>query len=115
MNHKQNETLGGIVLISMGVAAMLSFSDVDILGLSPWLMWGLLIPVIGGLSIVYQQLQANGGRIDGRFLRQNLWVFFPLVIAAFFIFNLNWSLLGGIVFIGIGLSLLLGQNDEKVA
>ncbi len=113
MKNNQNQVIGGIVLITMGVAAILSFSGIDILGLSPWLVWGLLVPIMGGLVMAYQRLQENGGRIDGRFLQQNLWLLFPLVIAVFFLFNINWAYFGALFFIGGGVMLLVGQGSEK--
>lgn len=113
MKNNHNQVIGGIVLITMGLAAIINFSGIDILGLSPWLVWGLLVPVMAGLVIAYQRLQENGGRIDGRFLQQNLWLLFPLVIALFFIFNINWAYMGAVLFIGFGFMLLVGQGSEK--
>ena len=111
--QKQSNVIGGIVLISMGIVMVLNNNGIAIMGVSPWLVWGLFLPVMAGLLMAYHRLQENGGHLDGRFLRQNLWVLFPLVIAAFVLFNLNWTYLSVIFFIGIGLSMMVGQTSKE--
>lgn len=113
MQTKTYQTIGGIVIITLGLAALLSFSNITILGWSPWLVWGLLVPALSGLVIGYQRWQENGRQLDFKLFKQNFWLLSPLVIAIFFLFRLNWAYLGAIFFIGVGVALLLGQRNQK--
>jgi cell division protein FtsW (lipid II flippase) len=107
--QRRNQLFVGSAIILMGLAMALSFAGVMINGQSPWVVFGILIPAVWALLFAWEHYWQHG-RV---FEFGTTWVFIPLCVAIFLIFNLNWAYLGAIVIILVGLSFLFGKGETK--
>jgi hypothetical protein len=97
--------IGGAVLIALGIILLLSY-----LGnfyLENWWALFILIPAIGAFGNAWRTYQQEGNRLTASARGSLIGGSILVLITAIFLFNLNWALLGPIILIVIGLTLLL--------
>jgi len=97
--------IGGAVLIALGIILLLSY-----LGnfyLENWWALFILIPAIGAFGNAWRTYQQEGHRLTASARGSLIGGSILVLITAIFLFNLNWVLLGPIILIVIGLTLLL--------
>jgi hypothetical protein len=97
--------IGGAVLIALGIILLLS--SLGSFYLENWWALFILIPAIGAFGNAWRTYQAEGHRLTAPARGSLIGGSILLLITAIFLFNLNWALLGPIILIVIGLTLLL--------
>ena len=99
----------GVVLIGLGVVFILQ--NAGALYLQNWWALFILIPALGSFGASYAEYRNNGGRLNSRVRGSVLSGFVFTAVAAFFLFNLNISLLLPAILILAG----AGHADQLVA
>lgn len=107
--QRRNQLFIGAAIILIGAAMALSFANINIRGQSPWLIFSLFISAVWALIFGYEHYWQHGRVLD--FCA--IWVFFPLIIAIFVLFNLNWIYFSVIAIVLVGLSFIFGRQVIK--
>lgn len=98
--------VGGAILIGLGLLLMLQN-----LGISPiienWWALFILIPAVGAFARAWSAYQSAGGRITAQARASFLGGLILTMIAAIFLLELNWIILGPVLLILAGAGLLL--------
>jgi hypothetical protein len=98
--------LGGAILIGVGLILMLQNLGYTLINLTNWWALFILLPAIGAFGAAWRSYQVDGRLSMGA--RSSLVGGLILVlIAAIFLFGLDWGLLGPVVIILAGAGLLL--------
>ena len=99
----KNSWIGGAVLILIGVVLLLQ--NFGGMALQNWWALFILIPALGAFANAWRTYQEAGGHLTGAARSSLLGGFILTMVAAIFLFNLNWTLLGPILLIlaGIGI------------
>jgi hypothetical protein len=97
--------IGGAVLIALGVILLLS--SLGSFYLENWWALFILIPAIGAFGNAWRAYQTEGHRLTASARGSLIGGSILILITAIFLFNLNWALLGPIILIVIGVTLLL--------
>ena len=97
--------LGGIAIILVGL--LLLAQNMNMLYLQNWWALFILLPALGSFAAAWGMVRSAGGHFN-KYARSAVisGVLFTLA-AGMFLFNLNWSLLGPILLVLAGISLLL--------
>jgi len=97
--------IGGAVLILLGVVFLLqNVSDFE---LHNWWALFILIPAAGAFSRAWTTYQSEGGRFTSQARGSLFGGVILLMVAAAFLFSLNWSLLFPVLLMLAGASLLI--------
>ena len=101
--RSRNSWIGGAVLILIGVILLLQNLGKTVL--ENWWALFILIPALGAFANAWRSYQEAGGHLTGSARGSLLGGFILTMVAAIFLFNLNWALLGPILLIlaGIGI------------
>jgi len=97
--------IGGAVLIVIGLVFL--FQNLTGFSLENWWALFILIPAIGAFSNAWRNYQDAGGRMTSRVRGAMIGGFILLLVAAMFLFNLNWVIFGPLMLILVGVGLLL--------
>ena len=105
--------MGGIILIIVGLVFLLR--ELNVLELNNWWALFMLIPVVSLLNNAWSAFRAHERMTQGS-LRSLSWAFLIGLIAAVFLFDLDWDFIWPVMLIGFGLNMVIGQalasNDE---
>lgn len=98
----------GAVFILLGV--LLIFQNMGAITLNNWWALFILIPAAGSFGAAWNIFNNNGGELSAAVIGPSLagLVFTALTVVFLLELNLNWSLVGPIVLILIGASMLIG-------
>ena len=95
----------GVVLVLIGALVLLQ--NFHLLTLNNWWALFILIPAIGALVGAWRAIKVSGGKFT-RAARGELTVGIVLIlITAFFLFNLNWSIWGPILIVLAGVAIII--------
>jgi len=100
--------VGGAILIALGVLLLAQ----NMMGfyLHNWWALFILIPAAGAFGRALTQYRSAGGRVTGQARGSFLGGIILTLVAATFLFGLSWTILGPIVLVLIGVSLLMGAT-----
>jgi len=98
-----NSWIGGAVLILIGLVLLLQ--NFGKMALQNWWALFILIPALGAFANAWRTYQQADGHLTGAARSSLLGGFILTMVAAVFLFNLNWALLGPVLLIlaGIGI------------
>ena len=96
--------IGGAILILLGLVFLLQ--NMGVLSLDNWWALFILIPAFGSFSAAWGQYQA-AGRLTAGARGSLIGGLFLSMVAAAFLFELNWAFLWPVFLIAGGLALLL--------
>ena len=100
-----NAWLGGAILIVLGLVFL--FQNLGTFELENWWALFILIPAVGAYGAAWRSYQDSGGSLTSA-ARGSLFTGFVLtMVAAIFLFNLNWTILGPVLIILVGVGLLV--------
>ena len=94
----------GAVLILVGIFTMLQ--NMTAFQLNNWWALFILIPAVGAFGNAWRAYQ-SGGTLSGPARASLISGFILTMVAAVFLFNLNWNILGPILLILAGIGLLV--------
>lgn len=99
----RNSWIGGVVLILIG--AVLLLQNLGKMVFENWWALFILIPALGAFANAWRTYQEAGGHLTGAARSSLLGGFILTMVAAIFLLNLNWTLLGPVLLIlaGIGI------------
>ena len=97
--------LGGIAIILLGL--ILLAQNMNILIVQNWWALFILLPALGSFTTAWRMIQSNEGHFT-KYARAAIisGVMFTLA-AGMFLFNLNWTLMGPLMLVLAGISLLV--------
>lgn len=96
--------LGAILIAAGGILMLQNFGTVVI---SNWWALFILIPAVGAFGNAWRSYQNAGGRLSGSARGSLISGLVLTLVAALFLFNLDWGTFGPILLILGGLGLLL--------
>jgi hypothetical protein len=103
-NRSGTWILGGI-LVLLGIVFLLqNFMNISF---GNWWALFILIPAFGSFNNAYRSYNDAGKQITPHARSSFMWGILLSLITAILLFNLNWSLLGPVVLILLGLGILL--------
>lgn len=97
--------IGGAILILLGLIFLLR--NFGIFDLHNWWALFILIPAIASLANAWRIYQANGNHMTAAVRGPTIGGLILVLVAAAFLFDLNWGLLWPVILIVIGLAALL--------
>ncbi len=97
--------IGGTVLIILGVVFLLQ--NLGAFALENWWALFILIPAVGSFGNAWREYQGAGGYLTPSARGSMIGGLVLTMVAAIFLFNLNWGLLGPILIILAGTAILL--------
>ena len=97
--------VGGVVLIILGIVFLLQ--ETGAFSLENWWALFILIPAVGAFGRARRHYQDAGGRITAGVRSALIGGLVLIVIAAAFLFNLNWGLLGPVLILLVGVGMLI--------
>ena len=98
--HVAGQRFAGIMMIATGIIFMLSMSDFDIFGYSPWILMALL-PVLWSLGTAVKHL-IEDGRVTLRVIIPLLLAFVPFLFVGLAMMGLNLGQYWWVIAIGMG-------------
>jgi Flp pilus assembly protein TadB len=106
-----NAWIPGVILVLVGVFLMMQNLGARIF--NNWWALFILIPALGAFANAWRAYQEAGRQLTNG-ARNSLFGGLILTwVAAMFLFNLNWSLLGPILLIVIGIGIFLNVSLQK--
>lgn len=102
--------MGGVVLILVGVVFLLQ--QTAGINLQNWWALFILIPAVMALGAAWNMYRADG-RLSPRVLGTAAGSLFPLLIAAIFLFGLDWGSVWPVFLIVAGIGGLLGRGAGR--
>jgi hypothetical protein len=96
--------VAGAVLIMIGIFIMLD--NLTGFTFDNWWALFILIPALGTFGNAWRAYQ-NDGRLSGQARASLISGIFLTMVTAFFLFNLNWTILGPVLLILAGMGILL--------
>jgi hypothetical protein len=97
--------VGGAILILVGIVLMLN--NLGTLALENWWALFILIPAVGAFGNAWRAYQAAGGHLNAQARGSLIGGLVLTMVAAVFLFNLNWGIAGPVLLILGGVGLLL--------
>jgi hypothetical protein len=97
--------IGGAILIALGIIFLLQ--NLGAATLENWWALFILIPAVGAFGNAWRSYQAAGGHLTASARGSLIGGFALTMVAAIFLFNLSWGLLGPLLIILVGIGLLL--------
>lgn len=97
--------VGGVALIILGVVFLLQ--NTAAFALENWWALFILIPALGAFERAWRHYQEAGGRLTASVRSALLGGLVLIVVAAAFLFNLEWGLLGPVLILLVGIALLI--------
>ncbi len=97
--------VGGVILIILGVVFLLQ--ETGTFALENWWALFILIPAVGAFGRAWRHYQDAGGRITAGVRSSLIGGLVLTVVSAAFLFNLDWGLLGPVLILLAGISLLI--------
>ena len=97
--------VGGVVLIVLGIVFLLQ--NTGAFSLENWWALFILIPALGAFGRARSNYQDAGGRLTAAVRSALMGGVVLTVVAAAFLFNLNWGLLGPVLILLAGIGLLI--------
>ena len=99
---------GGVILIVIGVVFLLANIGAISLGHN-WWAWFILLGTLGAWSSAWTIYQRNGHRVTRAVTGPFIGGMFPLLVAAIFLFDLNWGMIWPVFLIIAGLAALVNS------
>lgn len=106
--REERSTTTAVVLIVAGAALLLGRGFG--FRLENWWALFLLIPAAASLGTAYRAYRASDGRLDRSVSAPALSGAILLLVAAVFLFGLDWSLMGAVIIILVGAAMLLRRG-----
>lgn len=106
-----NRNITAVVLIVVG--AVLLAGRTFGAGIDNWWALFILIPAFGALSTAWRAYQKHDGEVTNEVMGPGVTGIVLLVVAGVFLFDLDWSLMGGVVIILIGAALLIRNRSKQ--
>jgi len=101
--------VAGVILIVIGGAFLMQNMGTFRFPFMNWWALFILIPALGSLDRAYRAYKNAGNQLT-RFARNSMFVGLILtIVAALFIFNLNWTFYGPLLLILVGLGVLVNS------
>ena len=100
--------IGGAILIVLGIVFLMQ--NLGSFYLNNWWALFILIPAIGAFMAAWRTYQAAGGRLTAASRGSMIGGLVLTMIAAIFLFNLNWTWFGPALIILAGIGLLLNAT-----
>ena len=97
--------VGGAILVILGIVFLLQ--NMGAFVLNNWWALFILIPAIGAFAAAWRNYQDAGGRLTGAARGSLIGGVVLTMVAAVFLFNLNWTVAGPVLIILAGIGLLL--------
>ncbi len=97
--------VGGAILVILGLVFLLQ--NMGIFVVNNWWALFILLPAIGAFAAAWRNYQAAGNRLTGAARGSLIGGVVLTMVAAAFLFNLNWPVVGPILIILAGIGLLL--------
>jgi hypothetical protein len=97
--------IGGTILIALGLIILLQ--NLDLFAFDNWWALFILIPAIGAFGAAWRNYVAAGRRLTGPARGSLLGGLVMTLVAAVFLFGLNWGILGPVLVILVGAGILL--------
>ena len=97
--------IGGAILIILGLVFLLQ--NMGAFVLNNWWALFILIPAIGAFGAAWRTYQTAGGRLTAASRGSLISGFVLTMVAAVFLFNLNWTVVGPVLIILAGIALLM--------
>jgi hypothetical protein len=101
--------IGGGLLIVIGVAFLLQNLGALTLGGNWWALF-ILIPAVGAFAAAWRSYQNAGGHLNAAARGSLIGGLILTMVAAIFLFNLNWGLLGPVLLVLAGIGILLNTS-----
>jgi hypothetical protein len=103
--------IGGLLLIALGVIFLLQNQGITILNnLQNWWALFILIPAVGAFANAWRAFNQAGGRLNAAARGSLIGGLILTMVAAIFLFNLDWGLLGPVLIILVGAGVLLNTT-----
>lgn len=96
---------GGAILIILGIIFLLQ--NMGALALENWWALFILLPAVGAFGNAWRAYQNSGGRLTAPARGSLIGGLVLTMIAAVFLFNLQWGILGPVILILAGIGILL--------
>jgi hypothetical protein len=103
--------VGGAILIVLGLVFLMQ--NLGVLALNNWWALFILIPAIGSFTAAWRTYQNAGGRLTAASRGSLIGGLVLTMIAAVFLFNLNWAWFGPVLIILAGIGLLLNATLQS--
>jgi cation transport ATPase len=100
-----NSWIGGVVLILVGIFLLLQNLGASLL--NNWWALFILIPALGAFANAWRAYQEAGGHLTASARSSLFGGLILTLVAAIFLFNLSWGLLGPILLILIGIGIFV--------
>jgi hypothetical protein len=97
--------IGGAVLIALGIIILLQ--NLNALTFDNWWALFILVPAVGAFGAAWRNYQEAGRRLTAPVRASIIGGLALTLVAATFLFSLDWGILGPIIIILVGLVLLL--------
>ena len=97
--------VGGAILVILGLVFLLQ--NMGIFVVNNWWALFILLPAIGAFAAAWRNYQTAGNRLTGAARGSLIGGVVLTMVAAAFLFNLNWPVVGPILIILAGIGLLL--------
>ena len=96
--------LGGILIV---VGILLMLQNLNLFYLQNWWALFILIPAVGSFAAAWRIYQNAGGHLTAPARSSLIGGLILTMVTAIFLFNLNWTILGPILIILIGIGILI--------
>lgn len=104
----ENSTTTAVILIVAGAALLLGRGFG--VHLDNWWALFILIPAVASVGTAYRAYQANGGVLDRGVTGPALTGGILVLVAAVFLFGLDWGLMGAVIIILVGAGMLVRRG-----
>jgi hypothetical protein len=96
---------GGIILIGLGIVFLAQ--NLNLFSFDNWWAVFILIPAVGAFGAAWRNYQEAGGRLTAGTRASLFGGLILTMIAAAFLFNLEWTVLGPVFIILVGVGILV--------
>ncbi len=97
--------IGGAILVILGLVFLLQ--NMGLFVLVNWWALFILIPAVAAFGSAWRSYQAAGGRLTGGARGSLIGGLVLVLVAAVFLFGLNWGVVGPLLIVLAGIGLLL--------
>jgi hypothetical protein len=97
--------VGGAILIGLGIVLMLQNTGTILL--NNWWALFILLPAAGAFGNAWRTYQSSGGHLTAPARASFIGGIAFTLVAAIFLFNLNWTILGPVLIILVGIGIFI--------
>jgi hypothetical protein len=102
----RNPWIIGVILIILGVVFLLQ-NVASLTLINNWWAVFILIPAVGAFGNAWRTYQGAGGHLTAQTRSSLIGGLILTLVAAVFLFNLNWAILGPVLIILVGIGLFI--------